>query len=411
MQCGLVCCVLAILICKAEIGDCSGGTKVVVSEGMTEDVLSAKTYDKIVQTLNKGIGVTWYMRVAGVHTNAVVGVLKFLPQISAILKGTALAMQLFRKYSGTFESPMMKKIKTSFLDVNKRLDDVTSDLKNNRNLIRLAASRQAYIDAENKILSAHGNVRKYYEEITNFKCKNKPDCDKKRLLIPQRYLAKFNVKKEVDLILKGATTNGVFGDSLLTLTKESSKCDIKKIELTASIITGLATKGQIAAMLYESLTDSSFDMIPFEVDFAAKLFALEKKKDKLAKQCYDNIDRYLLSDVNYLSRKNYKQFEIKTANRLISEFLERKYFWIPFYVMSVLGDKDCGKSKRRFWASQKLVYDMRYVSEDNRVLSYVFIGHSTSQGKWYGAAYPASLFWGTNWVSGIKSLSSFVAAC
>ena len=393
MQCGLVCCVLAILICKAEIGDFSGGTQVVVSEGMTEDVISEKTYNKIAQTFTKLTGAMWYLKQAGVHTKPVIGVLKFLPQVSAITKGAALAMLLFRIYSGTGETPMMKKIKTSFLDVNKRLDEVTSDLKNNRNLIRLAASRQAYINAENKILSAHKNVRKYYEEITNLKCKNKLECDAIRLLIPQKYLASFNVKKEVDLILKGATTNGVFGDSLLTLTKESSKCDIKKIEVTASIITGLATKGQIAAMLYESLTDSSFDIIPFEVDFAAKLLALEKKKDKLAKQCYDNIDRYLRSDVNYLSRKNYKQFDIKTANRLISEFLEQKYFWIPFYVMSLAGDKDCGKSKRRFWASNKLVYDMRYVSEDYKVLSYVFIGHSNSLGKWYhGPTDPTYLF-------------------
>ena len=430
MQCGLVCCVLAILICKAEIGDSSVGTQVVESEGITEDVISEKTYNKIAQTFTKLNGAIWYLRQAGVHTNAV-GVLKFLPQVSAILKGAALAMFLFRKYSGTVETPMMKQLKTSFLEVNKRLDEVTSDLKNNRNLIRLAANRQAYINAENKILSAHKNVRKYYEEITNLKCKNKPECDAERLLIPQRYLAPFNVKKEVDLILKGATTNGVFGDSLLTLTKESSKCDIKKIEVTASTITGLATKGQIAAMLYESLTDSSFDMIPFEVDFASKLLALEKEKDKLAKQCYDNIERYLRSDVNYLSRKNYKQFDIKTANRLISEFLELKYFWIPFYVMSLAGDKDCGKSKRRFWASNKLVYDMRYVSEDNKVLSYVFIGHSghstfqgklevpswqvpwqlqvghsTFQGKWYGTTDPTSFF--STWDSSIKSLSSFL---
>ena len=212
------------------------------------------------------------------------------------------------------------------------------------------------------------------------------------MLIPQRYLPRFNVKKEVDLILEGATKNGVFGESLLTLTKESSKCDITKIELTASIIAGLATKGKIAAMQYESLTDPTFDMIAFEADFAAKLLALEKKKEETVKECYDNIDRFIQSDVNYLSRRNYKQFDSKTANRYISEFLQRKYFWIPFYVISLTADEICIKSKQRFWAKDEVICDLMYINKEKRVFSYVLIGHSTSKDTSYAKIHPVHFF-------------------
>ena len=140
MKCALIGCVLAILLCKAQVG-CSVGRAVI--EDTTEDVISEKTYDKIEKTFKSVALYTKYLKIAGVHTNAAVGVLKFLPQISALLKGAAFVMKLFRQYNGEDESEMVKKIKTSFFDVNKKLDEITSDLKNNRNLIRLSCKQRS----------------------------------------------------------------------------------------------------------------------------------------------------------------------------------------------------------------------------------------------------------------------------
>ena len=324
-------------------------------------------------------------------------------------------MKIIRLYTGEGESKMMTTIKKSFLDVNNKLDVITSDLKNNRNLIKLKTQRAVYISAENKILSAHDNVRRYFKKLTDLKCSNKLDCDAKQLLISQSYASRFNVRKEVEMILKGSISGGLFGDPLLNLTKEASKCDIKKIKITASTITGLATKGQIAAMIYEYITDLSFDMVSFETDFAEQLLTLEKIKESLSKQCYDNIDKYIRSDVKYLSVKYYKQYanDVQIANKLLSEYIQRKYFWIPFYVISITAGRICMRTKRRFWASDVLTSDLAYSYKDKykQILSYVLIWPSPN--KNYGNTRKV-YFFNENSKDHIQSLSSallYVSPC
>ena len=356
------------------------GSSIKAAHGDTSYFESEDTYDKVANSLDNLGRSLEYLLIAGVHTKATVGALRFMPQISAILSGVGFAVKMFRIYAGESDSAMMKKLKASFLEVNNKLDIITSDLKNNRNLIKYATKRAAYIDAENKILSAYENIRKYNKKLADLQCNDKSDCNSKQLLISQSFSSRFYVKKEVDLILRGSIANGVFGEPLLNLTKEYSKCDVKKIQITASIIAGLATKGQIAAMLYESITDPSFDMLSFEADFAKKLLTLEKKKNLLSKQCYDTIDRYIRSDVNYMNEKYYKQYDLQTANRFISEFLQRKYSWIKFCVISVEADNVCKLSKRVIWFRNKMMYDLAYINKDKSILSYVIIGYSSYGG-------------------------------
>ena len=415
MRCWFLSCFLAIVVWQVEMRRHAGSSiKAAHGDTMT-GMESDDTYSKVADSLdNLGRSLEYFI-IAGVHTNAAKGVLKFLPQISAILSGTAFAMKMLRIYTGDGESAMIKKLKASFLDVNIKLDTITSDLKNNRNLIKLASQRDAYIDAENKILSANENLRKYHNEMINLKCKDKTDCNAKQLLISKTYVSRLNVKREVDLILKGSTTNGVFGESLLTLTKESSNCDIKKIKITASIIAGLALKGKMAAMQYESLTNPSFDMISFEAEFAATLLVLENRKETTSKECFDKIDRYIRSDVNSMSRKNYQKYDIQNANKLISEFLQLKYFWIPFYVISLTADQICKKTKRQFWTDNKLIYDLTFTKKNEEVLSYVLIGSSTLKPKGYAKRFYGNFFFDNsqehNYIQLISSDLLFVDTC
>ena len=178
------------------------------------------------------------------------------------------------------------------------------------------------------------------------------------------------------MILRGATSTGSFGESLLKLTKETSKCDIKKIKTTASGIAGLLMKGQVASMLYESFTDPSFDIDTFETEFEDKLWKLEKTKNFLTKKCYDNIDRYIRSDVKYLSKKYFTKNDMRTANRLVSEFLQRKYFWIKFYTISArLPDICQSKFKTPTVLSKTpLINDLVYTDKLRGIFSCVFIG-------------------------------------
>ena len=160
-------------------------------------------------------------------------------------------------------------------------------------------------------------------------------------MIAERYAPRLNVEKELDMILRGATSTGLFGESLLELAKESSKCDIKKIKVIASGIAGLTIKGQIATMLYEFLTDPSFDVEEYQTESEGMFLKLEKKKDILTRKCYDNIDKYIRSDVKYISKEYFVKYDMRTANRFVSEFLQRKYFWIPLYTISVTVPETC----------------------------------------------------------------------
>ena len=344
----------------------------------SNDIISkvADTADSLGRSLE-------YLAIAGVEKSKFLRALKFIPQVSAAFSAIGFALKIYLVFAGKGESPLMTKMKKGFDEINNKLDAITSDLEDNRRIITLSSKRAAYIDAENKILSAHQNVRRYIKDVTQLKCNNEANCIKKQLLIAKGYLSLLNVQKEVDTILRGVTTDGVFGTSMLTLAKESSKCDINKIKYIASTFAGLASKGKIAIMLYEFLTDSSFDIVAFETEFARKLLSLERARNLVSKQCYDNIDRYIRSDVKYLSKKHYEQYDMKQANILISEFLHKKYFWIRFYVVSftpayreriVSSKEQCMKMIPHLFAQKTVINGLTYIDKNKRVFSYVFIG-------------------------------------
>ena len=335
MQCGHVCFVIAILFCSVESVRRPSASSMKKIHGDGNSILESNDIVTKIAASADSLGRSLeYLIIAGVDKSKFLPVLKFIPQASAAFSAIGFALKIYLAVSGNDESPLMTQIKKGFDEINNKLDAITSDLEDNRRLITLSAQRAAYIDAENKILSAHQNVRKYIREVKQLKCNNKANCIKRQLLIAQGYLPRLNVEKEVDMILRGVTTNGVFGTSMLSLAKESSKCDINKIKYIASTFAGLASKGKIAIMLFEFLTHSSFDIVAFETEFARKLLSLERARNLVSKQCYDTIDRYIRSDVKYLSTKKYEQYDMKQANIFISEFLQKKYFWIRFYVVS-----------------------------------------------------------------------------
>ena len=403
MQCGHLCFVIVILICTvASVRRPSASSMQKIHGDGNSMLESNDVVSKIASTADSLGRSLEYLIIAGVDKRKFLRALKFIPQASAAFSAIGFALKIYLAFSGgNSESPLMTLMKKGFDEINNKLDAITSDLEDNRRLITLSAQRAAYIDAENKILSAHQNVRKYIREVTQLKCNNKANCIKRQLLIAQGYLPRLNVEKEVDSILRGVTTDGVFGTSMLSLAKESSKCNINKIKYIASTFAGLASKGKIAIMLYEFLTYSSFDVVSFETEFARKLLSLERARDLVSKQCYDTIDRYIRSDVKYLSKKHYEQYERKQANIFISEFLRKKYFWIRFYVVSftptfnapsmknsskffdrfpaenasdIYFKEQCMKMIPHLFAKKTVINDLTYIGKNKKVFSYVLIG-------------------------------------
>ena len=308
-------------------------------------------------------------------------ILKKLPMLGLVFDSLDLVFGIIQTFKGDTESPLMKKIRTSFNEINQKLDTITSDLKETGTLIKLATQRAAYIRAENKILTAYKSARLYAKELQQVACTEKTDCTRKKLLIAERFLPRFDVENESDMILRGALSSGAFGQSLLVLTKEITHCDIQKMESTASLIAGLVTKGYIVAMLYKHSTNQSFDKEQYKTEFQRRLISLDRKKNVLTKGCHDNIDRYIRSDVKMKARTYFLQHSIPTANKMLLEFLQRKYFWTRFYVIAVSKPKQkaCENIKPVLLTTNRLIQELftSVMHNDSEIYTFVFIGSYT----------------------------------
>ena len=305
-------------------------------------------------------------------------ILEKIPVLGMVLDSLDLVFGIMQTFPAA-ESPLMKKIRTSFNEINKKLDTITSDLKDTENLIKLATRRAAYIKAENKILTAYKNSMDYANELQQVNCKGKSDCTKRKSLIAERYLPRFDVENDVNMILRGAISNSVFGESLLVMTKEITHCDIKKIQSTASLIAGLVTKGYVVMMLHKYLRNPSFDKEQYKAEFQHQLVLLNRKKDSLSRTCYENIDRYIRSDLRTRGRKYFLQNNVQTANKLLSEYLQGKYFWIRLYVITISQPKDkvCESAKPNLLTSHRLMQDLSVIDDDKKIYTFLFFGSFT----------------------------------
>ena len=305
-------------------------------------------------------------------------ILEKVPVLGMVLDSLDLVFGIMQTFPAA-ESPLMKKIRTSFDEINKKLDTITSDLKDTGNLIKLATQKAVYIRAENRILTAYKNSEVYANELQQVTCKEKTDCTKKKSLIAERYLSRFDVENDVNMILRGAISNSVFGQSLLVLTKEITYCDIKKIQSTTSLVAGLVTKGYVVMMLHKYLTNPSFDKEQYKAEFQRQLVLLERKKDSLSRSCFDSIDRYIRSDFRTRGRKYFLQNNVETANKLLSEYLLGKYFWIRLYVITVSQPKDkvCESVKPTLSTSHRLMQDLSVIDDDKKIYTFLLFGSFT----------------------------------
>ena len=71
-------------------------------------------------------------------------------------------------------------------------------------------------------------MNKCLTKLGTVKCKGEKDCKRKKVLEAQTYIKYMNVRQSTEAILRGATTDSVFGTSLLFLMKEKSDCSIPK---------------------------------------------------------------------------------------------------------------------------------------------------------------------------------------
>ena len=347
-------------------------TKTILEKGLVKQIKDTVfKLKRSMQYIQKGL--------ADLGLNKGKFILKKIPILGIVFDSLDVVFGIIQTFQGNTESPLIKKFRTSFNEINKKLDTITSDLKETGKLIILATQRAAYIRAENKILTAYKNSRDYANELQQVTCNEKPDCTRKKLLIAERYLPRFDVEKEADMILRGALSSGAFGQSLLVLTKEITLCDIQKIQSTASLIAGLVTKGYIVAMLHRSLTNPSFDKEQYKTEFQRRLISLDRMKDALTKSCHDNIDRYIRSDVRMKGKTYFLQQNIPTANKMLAQFLQRKYYWTRLYVITFSQPKHttCANVIPVLSTTHRIMQELTVIDNDNKIYTFIFMGSYT----------------------------------
>ena len=358
---------------------------VIIATQEESNIITRDNIEKTAQSADSLGRTLEYLIIANVNavkkTGSALGmgkmILTKIPQFSAIFSSIGFMLKIGLILAGEEQkSEMMQLLEKNFSQMNKKLDIITADLEENRNHIKVSSQRAAYIAAENRILNANHNLKKYFSDLAKLKCgDDKAECLKKKMLVAKSYVGGFDVQKDVDMILLGAMTDGLlFGDSLLRLAKENSKCDVNEIKHTASLIIGLSMKGHIAAMLHESLTNPDFDMARSVENIHHALMKLERKKNLVIKECFDNIDRYLRSDIRLLHDK-YSSGKIAEMNRIMSSFLRLKYFWMRLYTITIRAMSVNGRIvEPAFWTNEDIMKDISVIDSEKKIYSYVLIG-------------------------------------
>ena len=236
------------------------------------------------------------------------------------------------------ESPELKFMKEKFAEVNNKLDGVTKGLDKVQDLITLETQRAAYLTDAKKILYGFNRITAFIEEVRKAPCKGKTgpnSCLRVRHRIAIKYVKIFNVKENLFSIINGATSKtSVFGEPLLHLIKKTYKCNVGKINQFANGILKLAFKAEQVIITYEQLMGGKKNVLNSIDEWARMMAKLRDAAYKYTKSCYENIDSYMINDINADEKYQTGSSSNKDANKKLKDFLEKKYDWLDWIVFS-----------------------------------------------------------------------------
>ncbi len=226
------------------------------------------------------------------------------------------------------ESAELKYMKKKFAEVNQKLDRITSELDNIKDLIKYENQRSVYVGSASKILFANKQLIAFLDEMEKTPCDSKKNCKRVRARIASRYVEDFNVKQDLFKIMNGAVKpTSAFGDPLLSIVQKTFKCDVGKIDYFVNSVLKLSFKAQQAILAYEKLIGSKFSITQSMDDWLESLYSLRQNAFDIKKQCFANIKDYMIKDIR--EEKYQVDFaQNSDANRAIKKFMEKKYKWL-----------------------------------------------------------------------------------
>ena len=228
----------------------------------------------------------------------------------------------------TSDSVELKYLKEKFSEVNMKLDRITSELDNVKDLITYESQRAVYVGSASKILNAHKQLSTFLNELQSTPCPDAKRCERIRAGIASRYVDNFNVKQDMLKILNGAIKpTSAFGDSLLDLTRKTFECDVGKIDHLANSILKLSFKAQQVILTHEKLTGSNFSITQSMNDWLKSIYDLREVAYNTKQNCLKQISYYMIKDINE------KKYQVgvasnSQANQEVKKFMDGKYKWL-----------------------------------------------------------------------------------
>ena len=273
---------------------------------------------------------------------------KATPMTVQLSKATAKMAGMFGVFGSIFsiilgfipgsESPEMKLMKSEFGKLSQKVDTIARSLDDTKTLIKLEAQRAVYIDNEEKIHHGFSQLEKCLKKLDSVTCSSLKECKRKKVLIAEGYVKSMDVLESVESILRGVTSDTAFGESLLNLLSEKSKCNVPKINLLANKVTALITKGMAVSMFYDLLTKADYNILDSTVLADKMLRILESRRQFIQHRCFQEMDYRMPVDIQN-SHEHYSS-DIQNTNTKLLRTLKTKYPWIWWQVVTYYGERE-----------------------------------------------------------------------
>ena len=235
------------------------------------------------------------------------------------------------------DSPELKYMKDEFGKLSQKVDTIAKSVDEAKDLIKIQTQKAAYAGYVQKIHHGFSQMEECQKSLDAVKCSNQTECKEKKLDIVEGYVKSMNVRQDVEAILRGVTTDSVFGTSMLYLMKEYSKCNVPKIDHFTNKIIALITKGIIVSMFHDQVRKTDYNPLEEEVVVQKMFNRLEKKRQEIQHSCLKRINYWMSLDIKH-AQETFSS-DSKSTNFEFVKMLKGKYPWIDWHVLTYKGSK------------------------------------------------------------------------
>ena len=234
------------------------------------------------------------------------------------------------------DSAELTYMKSEFPKLSEKIDSIARSLDDTKDLIESKTQQAAYVRYEHNINEGFLQLKACLKKIENVTCNNQTECNRKKVSVAQSFISSMNVRKDMDAIFRGTTSDSMFGKSLLNLLQEESKCDIPKINILANKITSLITKAITVTIFHDYVTKTGYNVLDDTSNRETMLLMIENKRQSIQDLCFKNIDNRLAFDV----KNAHTDFssDSQTTNTALTQTLKKKYTWSTFQVFTFSGE-------------------------------------------------------------------------